>query len=311
MSSPERVWLMQTPSCAEEGWRDALSHACSERGWEFLVQEPNGVAPTPTAGRPSLTTGWLDHTGDQAVTCFVVQYSTPRDSEAVLLEAGLSAHDALHESSMRFAFADALVRRGAGVAFSSDPVLSIPGLGDVAGPAGRQAISSRGPHPLDLYADGPTPANLTVRWSEGLFVYPGLDETAERDGVVSLLGRRRLLFNGPNIFLPPGVWRFQAEFSIDPGGVADLLIEWGRGYDVQALPVKIHRPGRYEVDMSYAWTEVAPADFRISLMTPMLGGVMEFRGGTLSRLADDAVPEATAATSGDRGEGEGDRTEPW
>jgi len=98
-----------------------------------------------------------------------------------------------------------------------------------------------------------------------------------------LVGRRRLLLNGPNIFLPAGSWSFVAEISIDPPGKTELLIEWGHGHDVASLLTPIDVAGRYELSLEKQWTAFQPADFRISLMIPALEGEFCFHGGMLTR----------------------------
>lgn len=294
MSRLERIWLIQTPSRAGEAWRTALAAACAERGWAFATHERGENAPIPDPERSQLTVSWIDWSEGQPVTHWCVQNGGPEDSPAVLAERdALSDNDALYEGSLRLACADHVARNGAIVVSSEDDVIVLPGLGAVRRPADapRTPVDTR--HPLDLYRTFPLRPGRSIRWGPEHFVYADPLAGATRNGVISLVGRRRLLFTGPPIFLSPGRWRFEGEFSIEPPGESELAIEWGYGEEAQTLSAVITHSGRYSVVLEQAWTRVACADFRISMLIPALEGQLEFHGGVLTRLED--LPEARAA----------------
>ena len=87
-----------------------------------------------------------------------------------------------------------------------------------------------------------------------------------------------MLLNGPNISLPPGVWTASATFAVKPRGKADLFVEWGHGVDVESFAKIFEQDGRYRLDLTKTWYVSAPADFRISLMMPVLDGEFAFEG---------------------------------
>lgn len=292
----EHIWLMQTPSRAGPAWRDAFAQACAERGWAFVTHERGDPAPPPAPDRPQLTVSWLDWTEGQPVTRFYVQRGAPQDAPVMLVEQGaVPESEALYEGSLRLACAEYMALNGAVVVSMDDEVILLPGLGEIRRPSGAEHGRDAPDHPLDLYRKAPLSPEASVRWGPEHFVYCDTLAAQAGNGEISLVGRRRLLFTGPPIFLPPGHWRFDGEFSIDPPGETELLIEWGYGDQAQRLPVVISRPGRYSVSLEQAWTRVACADFRISLMIPALDGRLDFHGGVLTRIGD--APEPTSSSS--------------
>ncbi|MGQ2989697.1 MAG: hypothetical protein ACT6RD_00945 [Brevundimonas sp.] len=287
MSGPFRVWLLQIPADGAEAWRDALSQACADAGWDFAVHNRHAPAPMPHPERSMLVVSWLHHIDAHPVTHYLVQAGAPGEAAGILAQEDETAQgELLRDVSLRYAVADFLTRLHTPFIPADAAVMNVPGLGDVHCSPNRPLRSTSHPEPaLDIFERLPIPIGVQATWGPELFDYadPGADS---RTGRLSLVGRRRLLFNGPHIHLPKGIWRFEGSFSIDPGGDADLLIEWGYGHDVQSLPVVIGQAGRYEVVLEQAWSDVMNADFRISLMTPLLEGTMTFHGGTVTRLPD-------------------------
>lgn len=295
MTGPFRVWLLQIPANGAEAWRDRLSRACADAGWDFALQVENAPPPVPHPERSMLVVSWLHHIDDFPVTHYLVQHGAPAEAmEALAQGRDLSHHDVLRDVSLRYAVAESLVRLQTPFAVMDDAVLNVPGLGEVQRALGEpSALPVRSEPALEIFKRLPLPQGAQATWQPGLFQYADLGVDSG-SGRLSLVGRRRLLFNGPHIHLPSGLWRFEGAFSIDPGGDADLLIEWGYGYDVQSLAVVVNQPGRYEVTLEQVWTDIMSADFRISLMTPLLEGSMEFHGGTITRLADPAQDDQSA-----------------
>ncbi|MGA0545365.1 hypothetical protein ACO2Q1_08830 [Brevundimonas sp. VNH65] len=292
MNHLERIWLMQTPSRMGPAWREAFARACEDRGWAFAVHERGEPAPPPDPSRSQLTVSWLDWFEGQPVTRFYVQRGTADDSPDILARAGdLGPSEALYEGSLRLAAAELMLQNGADLIDMNDEVVTLQGLGDVSRPC-EIAVSQLGSdHPLALYKSAPLKTGDSIRWPPRVFSYPGL-AAAPEDGRIELLGRRRMLFNGPNIFLPPGRWRLDAEFSINPPARTELLIEWGFGEGARSLSVVIEHPGRYSVSLEQEWTRVAAADFRISLMIPALAGHLDFHGAVVTRIGDYVAPAA-------------------
>lgn len=287
MDGAERIWLIQTPSASAQAWHEILARACTDRGWDFAVHERGYPTPVATPGRSLLVVSWLDQVEGMEITHRAVQMSPPMEVLA-LVQAwwGLNDHDALYEASLRLATAWEWAGRGASVSWCDDGEIELAGLGRISGPQGTApAAPTIADHPLSLYERGTSAGARTTKWSPGLFLYPDARPGNGSVGSLLLVGRRRLLMNGPNIFLPAGYWSFSAEISIDPPGWTELLVEWGHGHEVAALTPRIDVPGRYELSLEKQWTGVLPADFRISLMIPALEGDFEFHGGVLTQKA--------------------------
>lgn len=291
MIGMECVWLMQTPSGLAPAWREAFEAACEARGWAFASQIRGEPTPLAAADRPQLVVSWLDEAGDLAVSHWCVQRGPASESAEVLIaQDNLTEIEGLYAGSHRLATAERLIAGGAVVFDFESETVVVPGLGEVS--RSSKPASSKAPAlrtALDLYRHAPIRVGDSAEWMPAIFSYPDRVTSGDTpDGLISLIGRRRNLMAGPNIFLPPGVWRFEGQFSLTPPPQTELLIEWGFGYDVQSLTTVFERAGRFSFSFEHVWTDVAPADFRISLMIPALVGQLEFHGGVVTRLADKA-----------------------
>ncbi|MEC7797416.1 MAG: hypothetical protein VX755_08845, partial [Pseudomonadota bacterium] len=276
------------PSAAALAWRDVLAQACLERNWDFVVHQRGGAIPSGTPDRSLLVVAWLDEVGELEDASRAVQLSPPQEALAAFRAVGnINDQDALYGTSLRLAAAWELSERGAPTSWSDDPEIVLAGLGRVAGPVIQTTPDAdSADHPLSMFERGARAGVRATRWKPDIFLYPDARPSEGPIGSFPLLGRRRLLLNGPNIFLPAGTWSFVAEISIDPPGKTELLIEWGHGYDVASLLTPIEAAGKYEVSLVKKWDAFQPADFRISLMIPALDGEICFHGGTLTRRDD-------------------------
>lgn len=287
MESP-RVWLIQTPSTKSQAWREALASACHQRCWDFFTHERGQPAPTASPDRPLLVVSWLDQAEAVPVTHKAVQLSPPAMVFDILKERdSLGDNEANYEASLRLATAWSWKERGAACFYFDDDAIDVPGLGQVRLFTHGQDSSETqhfGAHALSLFEDGERAGAAGAKWGPEFFSYPNAIVDNKQSEFLDLSGRRRLLFNGPNIFLPPGTWRFTAELTIDPPGNTELLIEWGHGYDVSDYITPITKPGRYEISLEKTWSDIHPADFRVSLMVPALEGSFKFHGGLLTRF---------------------------
>ena len=291
VTRPEHIWLVQTPSRAAQGWREAFAATCDAQGWVFALHQRGQATPQPHPAQPQLTVS--DYYADEGtpISHWFIQRGVPDEAPDVLVEHGLAPADAaLYEASLSLAMVEHMVQAGARVLTTDQDIVVLPGLGEIYRPDGVSEKALNPHHPLGFYGSTPLTSGASVRWGPENFNYIDAKDT-DGEGRISLIGRRRLLFNGPPIFLPPARWRFEGEFSINPPGETELLIEWGHGYDVQPLSVAITRPGRYSVSLEKGWSVVACADFRISLMIPALDGELEFHGGVLTRIGDAPTPD--------------------
>lgn len=287
MESP-RVWIIQTPSTRSQVWREALASACQARGWDFYAHERGQSVPTVNPDRPLLVVSWLDQTEEVPVTHRAVQLSPPAMVFSIVKEReNLSDNEANYEASLRLATAWSWKESGAFCFHFDDELIDLPELGKVrSGMRGKGSCNdtSCDVHALNLFEYRGLDQVEGAKWEAELFSYPDAIINSKQGVCLDLAGRRRLLFNGPNIFLPPGMWRFTAQMTINPPGNTELLVEWGHGYDVSDYTAPITKPGRYEISLEKKWLDIHPADFRVSLMIPALDGRFEFHGGLLSRV---------------------------
>lgn len=291
MSDHGHVRITQLPSRASQVWIDAIRSACEDAGWDFHFQEWGQANPALAPGRGSVVMAWWNIAPESPPLEWIVQSASPPEVEAALLASGMSPHDARHEAALRLVAAGEVLRAGGRLVQASDAWIEIPGLGRIE----RERIDGEflphdALHPLSICSVQPELRPSSVRWAPDLFVYH--DAALSSPGVIPLLGRRRLLLNGPNIALPVGSWTMEAEFSVRPEPVADLFIEWGHGHETAKAQEVLRRPGRYRLEMTHEWAAVAPADFRISLMMPALDGLLEFHGGRLTAGSPDWLSQS-------------------
>lgn len=289
MSEIIQVRLLQIQASGAASWRQALHQACVAAGWRFY-ECWDDQPPAMDIGQSGLMISWSAE-GPLDGAVWVVQSCRPQAAVATLARLfSLSEVDALYHASARFALASALVEKGALYTHVSDTVMTVPGLGQVrmVPVEGDGATDDGGTEngPLAYYERLPPPIGASAHWGAEIFAYPDGGECRDGRAGISLLGRRRLLLNGPNLSLTPGVWEARARFAIDPQDHADVLIEWGYGVETAQLTHVFDVAGHYEITLTQEWEEAAPADFRISLMTPALEGTLWFEGVDLRRISD-------------------------
>jgi len=283
--STRQVLLFQLPFSGDQLWRDVFSSACAAHGWRY-IECVGGERPVVDEGCNALIVGSdPGFAGARPATEWIVQISTSAEVlSEVALRGGLGRADALYAASIRLAAASELVNDGARLCSAFDAHIEIPGLGVLPGPmlARRQLAYEPA---LALYDGLPIQISQPMFWEGELFSFCG-EVKHYNDGVeMALLGRRRLLFNGPHIWVPAGLWQVSATFEVDPESKADLKIEWGYGMEATAFSQVFTRPGRYELKLEKLWERAAPADFRISLMMPALAGRLTLHGVTIRLLS--------------------------
>lgn len=283
MQSFKQVRIFQLPTAAAPGWRAQIAEACARAGWEYA--EIQSGETFEDFNDNSVVVGWFGDTGDARAN-WIVHAASPSQVLALLIGGGLDEREAIYHAGLRLAIASTLAQHGATVAYQSDPSLEIPGLGrveSIVGPSTSCAYPRAAA--LALYDQLPTLPGQSVVWGVDMFTYEKAPEGDDRR--IEFLGRRRLLFNGPNIALPPGVWVAKARFRIEPQDMADLFIEWGHGPDAVYLRHEFIRAGQYELTLSRRWTKVEPADFRVSIMTSALAGWLELDEVIVERAPDN------------------------
>ncbi|MFN7110172.1 MAG: hypothetical protein ACK4M2_00930 [Brevundimonas sp.] len=289
MSNQVCLRLLQSPFPGDDLWRQTIAGACKACGWQY-AEHWGGASPTLDPFRNAIIVGWTTDASDVKTTHWAVQTAAPDVVMAAFEQRlKLAPDDARYLASRHLAEVAALARLGAPVSYAGDGEIQLPILGSVPTPleaplAPPVGIPGSG---LAVYQDADVPIDTEVFWPSDLFNFGDLAD--KRRGVrVELLGRRRLLFNGPNIWLPPGVWEACAELRVLPQEKADLLIEWGYGTEVAEIAEVLTSAGRYKIRITQNWLAPAPADFRISLMMPALAGWLEFPGLKVRRIGDAA-----------------------
>lgn len=276
-----RLGVMQIFGLYAPQWRLAIEAAAREKGWsyhEFWGGEPPIIDPdsdcvivcADVTDRPLEVSSWL------------VITSPPEEAVNALIEHGLDRREAVHHASRRFAHASALVQSGATAAHSYDLAIDVPVLGRVTLAEQARPPVECDASELDFYRQLPPARGVAfpVRRSQLNFpIYRPTDDGTPR---ISLLGRRRLLFNGPTTVMAPGTWRLNATFSIDCDQPVHLLLGWGNEVSLEKLEESALRAGRYEISLSNFWMQPGTADFTCMLMTPVLEGWLELESCTVT-----------------------------
>lgn len=276
---PVRLRILQIPAANSAGWRHNIARVCRDNDWDY-VEYWGGEEPALTPNRNCVIVCWDDSGEALFATDWVILSCTPDAAVSVLRHnLSLSRTDAIYHASARFALAGYLAQCGASVFYDTGPEIVLPVLGVVSGPEQQAVDPDRERVPeLDFYEVLPPVVGTVTHWPSNLFAYPGGPVVSSQGSKFFLLGRRRLLMNGPNISLPPGTWTARATFAVEPRGKADLFIEWGHGVDVEIFSQIFDVGGRYQLELTKTWNVTAPADFRISLMMPVLDGEFSFEG---------------------------------
>lgn len=280
MQPSRQVRIFQIPTAQAPAWRVQIAAACARSGWGYA--ESWSGETFDNFDQNSVVVGWFSDTDDTQAD-WIVHSAAPADVFALLVDGGLGRDEAIHHAGLRLGIASTVAERGATVAYQADAGLDIPGLGYVEAPADAlHAVADSTAAAFALYEQLPVLPGKRIVWGADVFSYE--KDTFGEARRVELLGRRRLLFNGPNIALPPGLWRAKARLKIEPQDMADLFIEWGHGADAVSLRYEFIRAGQYELTLSRKWTKVEPADFRISVMTSALAGWLELDEVVVERV---------------------------
>lgn len=274
MTRPVRIRLLQMFGVQDQAWRVAIAHACHEKGWVFH-EHWSGPGPVLDPERDSLVVSADAEHEDPDVTDWVVMTTSPLEVMNSIMAHGLERAEALHHASKRLAAASVRVSAGATVVDGNGSEIDLPHLGRVflGGSLLVEQPSSEGA--LAMYRTLPPAFGAEARFPLDLMSFPIYRETDDGSNRVNLLGKRRLLLIGPMLFVTPGRWRVDAVFTVDCDVPVHLLLGWGFGTSVSKVDEIIRASGRYQISLSQDWSEVTPAQFTVSLMTPVLEGSLE------------------------------------
>lgn len=286
MSKSVVLRILLSPAPRTKIWTAAIAEACRNAKWDYF-ESWGGVLPSLKEGRNAVIVGWnYDH--DIPGAHWGVLACDPHSAAVHLKQHhDLPKAELLYHVAGRFAIMSKLAIEGAPVWRDDSEAIDFPYLGRVS-PKDGAYVAPAAEGPLKLYEVIPPLTGATAEWPVEYFNYPGMEGGTGATITLELIGRRRLLFNGPNFSLPPGLWTVRARFDLDPKWAAvDLLMEWGHGEHVQAFRQVLTTPGCYELTLSHRWEVSAPADFRVSIMMPVLEGTLTFHGVKVECEGDD------------------------
>lgn len=294
----ERLSILTPASDLGVAWAEAVMRAAAERGWRVGHE----AEPDPGPRSLRLTT---DIAPDEPPSGWIVLADDPAAlwaAEARRLSEDHPPRDILLLTSRRLACAARLAALGAPVLPAGAMEIDLPGLGRIGRgePAGESARVQDGA--LALYDQLPPPVGAGAVWGADLFSYPvgkGFDG-GQPD--MDLTGRARIIVHGPHLELPPGVWRAEVRFAIDPRGAPiRFRFDWGVGDDMVVSNPLIRNPGLYRLSLTRRWLEPGAAQVRIWLMQGVFDGRFEFQGCTVERVADDAPVSSPVSQPADGG----------
>ena len=279
--------VLVTPSAAGLAWRGALVERASQLSWPITDL---------AAGTGALVMDGLvfahDHLSMQAfptATRAVLVDTTATDPVDPAMPATI---ETVMLRSQVLVQAEIAATHGAAVLNAARYTLYFPGLGLVERREGApyRIHPSVSESPLALFDDRApgTFANWSPRW----FVYAGGYDGSDDEPQIDMTGRMRPMVHGPYIHLPPGRWRVNLNFTVDPEKAhAPLLFEWGSGVEFCRIMTEIRLRGAYSVSLDRVWTQPEPVQLRIWPAHPVFQGKFGFLGCRVTRVAkDDPAP---------------------
>jgi hypothetical protein len=290
-----QVSILLPASQRGAAWATAIREAATRDGWKVS----RGAAPPPN-DQDKVVRLTSDVRDDEAASDWLVLTDDPQAlwaAEAARREGKSNARDILLMTSRRLAAAARLADLGAMTRPASSIEIDLPGIGRVRRKADVDLGDRLNNSALALYQELPPPIGAQANWAPHLFSYP-VGKAYEGGGPeIDLTGRARALVHGPYIELPPGVWRADIRFTMDPrGSPIRLRFDWGVNADfVMASPL-VQRDGAYGLSLTRRWSEQGPAQVRVWVMQGVFDGQFEFQGCTVRRMADDAALSDPAPT---------------
>jgi len=150
----------------------------------------------------------------------------------------------------------------------------LPGLGSIAIEDDTIASTPKGVGELAFYGQLPPGRGSHVDIPLDLMRFPIYRETDDGSTRVNLLGRRRVLFHGPMLVLPPGEWVIRARISVESDKDIHVLFGWGFDAALETMEHRTLAAGVYEIQMINRWPEIGTAELTCTLITPTLHGAI-------------------------------------
>jgi hypothetical protein len=296
-------WIVLTPSTDDDGWRREIAHAASAAGLRVNIErtlndagydDPEQVFVTEDAA--------LALAADPAaIVAIMPEPETAPDAVAEMYDL-YAPHSVWHASILLARASDLAAKHAIITArdLARKPTM-LRLFGDmevippksIAEASRRPAVTAA----FSMYRDNDLAHSTPIPWSEKLFVY---DERAARDwpdwGVLDVTGRPRILVWGPNVALPPGVWRGVVRFGVDDAAASrGLRIDWGTRTMCVSEHVVPGRAGLYEIALDWYFEEADAAEMRLILTEGSFMGSLMFQGMTVQRVASAALVDGQAA----------------
>lgn len=288
------VCILVLPSRREAGWRSALAEAAASKGWRWLdvidatevaLAEGENTLMVASVCDPSAGGAWT-----------VLQGSVADCSAA---KSGPEEVEAYWAPATRLAIASELAERGAVILDAYAEQVDIPGFGLIQFSQTAETVCPKettSGHPLHIYQQVPPAIGAEAEWGPALYRRPIGDPAAGQPSVIDLTGRGRIIIHGPYIDLPPGAWRIEAEFLMDPEGQhTRLRFDWGVHPDFKTVSAVLTVPGRYAIELDKEWRERGPAQFRVWVDHGAFQGKLELARTRVLRIArvepDDPTSE--------------------
>lgn len=297
MTTSLRLGVLFTPSPLEPLWRQALAERIAEIGWATLFPTSAEDGQTEDVGHLVIVSHDVWAISACHPTTWLVMSDTP-DAAAAEVARRLGEDDlsaaGRSVAASHLAWAALLAGQDFPVVDARPETIDMPWIGTVtrAPLPGRPVIAPPEPA-LAMFDALPIPIGASASWTPEQFVYPVGDEPNAGGPSMDMTGRIRLITAGPNIDLPPGMWRAEVRVAVDPeGGRAHLRFEWGAMLFYVVSITEITVPGEYAISLVRPWTEPEPAQMRLWIPQPLFQGRMEFLGCTVTRVADD-TPETS------------------
>jgi hypothetical protein len=282
--SANQFCVLQVPSNGDEAWRHAFAATASAGGWIYY-EEWTGETITMDTQSGGLMLTWTENATSLPAEQWLVLTTPPDQALSIMCERfGITENEAYIHVSERYAMANDLVKQGSLLAGSDDEVITIPGLEPVARPV--HADQPTAPNatavdgPLAFYQNLPISETAEAWWPANMLSYPGSQVEETVDGVcVMLVGRRRLLTQGPHITLPAGQWILTVEITLEAPVAVALRIEWAS----TVLEPTLRASGKYEIKLVTDQADRFRSDLCIQLLVPVLHGELTIHGSRIER----------------------------
>ncbi|CAN5374771.1 hypothetical protein BH10PSE1_BH10PSE1_11010 [soil metagenome] len=299
-------WMKQciliTPSAEYEQWLVAIQSATKLAGKEMVLH--HGLELDRGAGFDrcvfvSTNKKFLEPSADAEV-CVIATGLSGAINKTEELTGGSGLYAVIDTGALvveALTYPGARVITDATIRSAPVPVLLLHDLSVEPPSITRQHPSSdlerAGQQALSLFENGPPLVGATTEFMpEIFFIETRKRELRPRETLLDVTGGPRLLVNGPQITLTPGLWQATIRFSVDEDSARyGFRFEWGSMEDVTAVNITPKASGVFDLTIQHPFVQAARSEMRVHLTEGALHGEFEFLGVRVVKIA-----EATPAT---------------